>query len=124
MHHGWVASPDAAGLGDGAAGVILETVRRASGGGDGFIANVFGPDVIIPSGGVTIAWRTPDRTRSGAPEALASRTQGQRAFVVEDGLGNDRGLIGTVLLVASALSGLVTEDDHQNASADPAGATT
>lgn len=103
---------DAADLGDAAAGVILERARRAVAVAVVSIVNVFGPDVVILGGGITIAWGerliAPARA---AVEESAFKIQGQRARVVQAALGDDVGLIGSVPLVASALPGLVVTDD-------------
>ncbi len=89
------------------------------------IVNVFGPDVVILGGGITLAWG--ERLLGPAREAVAAtafRIPGQRVRVVPAALGDDVGLIGTVPLVASALPALVALGDHQPASAGSAGATT
>ena len=89
------------------------------------IVNVFGPDVVILGGGITLAWG--ERLIAPAREAVAEsafRIQGERARVVQAALGDDVGLIGTVPLVASALPGLIARGDHQGATAVSAGATT
>jgi glucokinase len=95
---------DAADLGDPAATVILERARRAVALAVVSIVNVFGPDVVILGGGITIAWG--ERLIAPAREAVAEsafRIQAERARVVQAALGDDVGLIGTVPLVASAL---------------------
>lgn len=104
---------DAADLGDAAAGVILEAARRAVAVAVVSIVNVFGPDVVILGGGITMAWgeRLIAPARAAVKES-AFRIQGQRARVVQAALGDDVGLIGTVPLVASALPGLVAKDDQ------------
>jgi glucokinase len=68
------------------------------------IVNVFGPDVVILGGGITMAWgeRLIAPARNAVSES-AFRIQGERARVVQAALGDDVGLIGTVPLVASAL---------------------
>jgi len=99
---------EAADLGDAVAGVILERARRAVAVAVVSIVNVFGPDMVILGGGITLAWG--ERLMAPAREAVATsafRIQGQRARVVPAALGDDVGLIGTVPLVASALPGLV-----------------
>ncbi len=115
---------DAADLGDAAAGVILERARRAVAVAVVSIVNVFGPDVVILGGGIAIAWGqrliVPVRA---AVEESAFKIQGQRVRVVEAALGDDVGLIGSVPLVASALPGLVAEEEHDSAAVDPASAT-
>lgn len=98
----------AADLGDAAAGVIIERARRAVALAVVSIVNVFGPDVVILGGGITLAWG--ERLIAPAREAVAGsafRIQAQRARVVQAALGDDVGLIGTVPLVASALPELV-----------------
>jgi len=115
----------AADLGDSAAGVIIERARRAVAVAVVSIVNVFGPDVVILGGGITLAWG--ERLIAPAREAVAEsafRIQAQRARVVQAALGDDVGLIGTVPLVASALPELVVEEDHQGAAAVSADATT
>ena len=109
---------DAADLGDPAAVVILERARQAVAVAVVSIVNVFGPDVVILGGGITLAWG--ERLIAPAREAVARsafRIQGERARVVQAALGDDVGLIGTVPLVASALTELVTTDDHEGAAA-------
>jgi glucokinase len=89
------------------------------------LVNIFGPDVVILGGGISMAWG--ERLIAPARTAVAEsafRIQAQRARVVPAALGDDVGLIGTVPLVASALPGLVAKDHHQGASAVSAGATT
>ena len=98
----------AADLGDPAAGVIIERARRAVAVAVVSIVNVFGPDVVILGGGITLAWG--EHLIAPAREAVAEsafRTQAQRARVVQAALGDDVGLIGTVPLVASALPELL-----------------
>jgi glucokinase len=89
------------------------------------IVNVFGPDAVILGGGITDAWGerliAPARA---AIEESALRIQGRRARIVQAALGDDVGLIGTVPLVASALPGSIAKDEHQQAAAGSAGATT
>ena len=95
---------EAADLGDRAAGVIIERARRAVAVAVVSIVNVFGPDVVILGGGITLAWG--ERLFAPAREAVAEsafRIQAERARVVQAALGDDVGLIGTVPLVASAL---------------------
>ena len=95
---------EAADLGDRAAGVIIERARRAVAVAVVSIVNVFGPDVVILGGGITLAWG--ERLIAPAREAVAEsafRIQAERARVVQAALGDDVGLIGTVPLVASAL---------------------
>jgi glucokinase len=95
---------DAADLGDPAAAVILERARRAVAVTVVSIVNVFGPDVVILGGGISLAWG--ERLIAPAREAVAEsafRIQSQRVRVVPAALGDDVGLIGTVPLVASAL---------------------
>ena len=116
---------EAEALGDPVAGVILERARRAVAVSVVSIVDVFGPDVVILGGGITIAWG--ERLIAPAREAVAAmafRIQGARARVVQAALGDDVGLIGTVPLVASALPGLVDESDHQAAADEEAGAIT
>jgi len=99
----------AADLGDAAAGVIIERARRAVAVAVVSIVNVFGPDVVILGGGITLAWG--ERLIAPAREAVAEsafRIQAERVRVVQAALGDDVGLIGTVPLVASALPELVT----------------
>ncbi len=115
----------AADLGDPAAGVILEDARRAVAVAVVSIVNIFGPDVVILGGGITLAWG--ERLIAPAREAVARsafRIQAQRARVVQAALGDDVGLIGTVPLVASALPELIFAGDHQGAAAVSADATT
>ena len=116
---------EAAADGDAVAVAILERARRAVALAVVSIVNVFGPDVVILGGGITLAWG--DRLLGPAREAVAAtafRIPGQRVRVVPAALGDDVGLIGTVPLVASALPALVALGDHQPASAGSAGATT
>ncbi len=116
---------DAAALGDPAATVILERARRAVALAVVSIVNVFGPDVVILGGGITLAWG--ERLIAPAREAVAAtafRMLGERARVVPAALGDDVGLIGTVPLVASALPRLVASGDHGGATAGQAGVTT
>jgi glucokinase len=116
---------DAAESGDPAATVILERARRAVALAVVSIVNVFGPDVVILGGGITLAWG--ERLIAPAREAVAAsafRMLGERARVVPAALGDDVGLIGTVPLVASALPRLVASGDHEGAAAGPAGAIT
>jgi len=116
---------EAADLGDVAAAVILERARRAVAVAVVSIVNIFGPDVVILGGGISIAWG--ERLIAPARAAVAEtafRIQGQRARVVPAALGDDVGLIGTVPLVASALPGLVAKDHHQDAAAVSADVTT
>lgn len=97
----------AAGLGDPVAAVILERARRAVAVSVVSIVDVFGPDVVILGGGITIAWG--ERLLGPARQAVASmafRIQGARARVEQAALGDDVGLIGTVPLVGSALPAL------------------
>ncbi len=98
----------AADLGDVAAGVIIERARRAVAVAVVSIVNVFGPDVVILGGGITLAWGegliAPARA---AVAESAFRIQAERARVVQAALGDDVGLIGTVPLVASALPELI-----------------
>lgn len=106
----------AADLGDPVATVILERARRAVAVSVVSIVNVFGPDVVILGGGITLAWG--ERLIAPAREAVATsafRIQAARAKVVQAKLGDDVGLIGTVPLVASALPGLIADQDHQDA---------
>jgi len=115
----------AADLGDVAAGVIIERARRAVAVAVVSIVNVFGPDVVILGGGITLAWG--ERLIAPAREAVARtafRIQAERARVVQAALGDDVGLIGTVPLVASALPGSLERGDHQGAAAVSADATT
>ena len=112
-------------MGDPAAGVILERARRAVAVAVVSIVNVFGPDVVILGGGITLAWG--ERLIAPARKAVAEtafRIQAQRARVVQAALGDDVGLIGTVPLVASALPGLVARSDHEAAAAVSADAST
>ncbi len=98
----------AADLGDPAAGVIIDRARRAVAVAVVSIVNVFGPDVVILGGGITLAWG--ERLIAPARTAVAEsafRTQAQRVRIVQAALGDDVGLIGTVPLVASALPELV-----------------
>jgi len=116
---------DAAAAGDPAAAVILERARRAVAVAVVSIVNVFGPDMVILGGGITLAWG--ESLLAPAREAVATkafRLLGQRARVVQAALGDDVGLIGTVPLVASALPGLVANGDDGAAAAGSAGATT
>jgi len=95
---------EAADLGDPAATVILERARRAVAVAVVSIVNVFGPDVVILGGGITLAWG--ERLIAPAREAVAEsafRIQAERVKIVQAALGDDVGLIGTVPLVASAL---------------------
>ncbi len=95
---------EAADLGDAVAGVILERARRAVAVAVVSIVNVFGPDVVILGGGITLAWG--ERLIAPARDAVAEsafRIQAERVRVVQAALGDDVGLIGTVPLVASAL---------------------
>jgi len=115
---------DAADLGDPAATVILERARRAVAVTVVSIVNVFGPDVVILGGGITLAWG--ERLIAPAREAVAEsafRIQAERVRVVPAALGDDVGLIGTVPLVASALPELSTRGQHRGANAVSAGAT-
>ena len=101
---------EAADLGDAAAGVIIERARRAVAVAVVSIVNVFGPDVVILGGGITLAWG--ERLIAPAREAVAEsafRIQAGRVRVVQAALGDDVGLIGTVPLVASALPELAHE---------------
>lgn len=94
----------AADLGDPAASLILERARRAVALAVVSIVNVFGPDVVILGGGITLAWG--ERLIAPARKAVAEsafRIQADRAKIVQAKLGDDVGLIGTVPLVASAL---------------------
>lgn len=95
---------EAASLGDPAAGVIIERARRAVAVAVVSIVNVFGPDVVILGGGITLAWgeRLIEPARKAVAET-AFRIQAQRVRIVQAALGDDVGLIGTVPLVASAL---------------------
>jgi glucokinase len=116
---------DAAELGDAVATVILERARRAVAVAVVSIVNIFGPDMVILGGGITLAWG--ERLLAPAREAVAAsafRTLGQRARVVPAALGDDVGLIGTVPLVASALPGLVAARNHGGADPGPVGAIT
>ncbi len=95
---------DAADLGDSTASRILERARRAVAVAVVSIVNVFGPDVVILGGAISLAWG--ERLITPAREAVAKsafRIQAQRAKIVQAALGDDVGLIGTVPLVASAL---------------------
>jgi glucokinase len=115
----------AADLGDAAAGVIIERARRAVAVAVVSIVNVFGPEVVILGGGITLAWG--ERLIAPAREAVARtafRIQAERARIVQAALGDDVGLIGTVPLVASALPDSVDQGDHQSAAAVSADATT
>jgi glucokinase len=116
---------EAAEQGDSVAIAILDRATRAVALAVVSIVNVFGPDVVILGGGITLAWG--ERLLGPAREAVAAtafRIPGQRARVVQAALGDDVGLIGTVPLVASALPALIALDDHQAATAGSAGATT
>jgi glucokinase len=116
---------EAADLGDMAAGVIIDRARRAVAVAVVSIVNVFGPDVVILGGGITIAWG--ERLIAPARNAVAEsafKIQGGRARVVQAALGDDVGLIGTVPLVASALPELIAKGDYQGAAAVSADATT
>jgi glucokinase len=116
---------EAAAAGDPVAAAILERARRAVALAVVSIVNVFGPDVVILGGGITIAWgETLLAPARRAVAEMAFRIQAQRVRVVQAALGDDVGLIGTVPLVASALPAQVALDDHQRAAAGPAGATT
>jgi glucokinase len=109
---------EAADRGDPAAAVILERARRAVAVAVVSIVNVFGPDVVILGGGITLAWG--ERLLGPAREAVtatAFRIPGQRVRIVQAALGDDVGLIGTVPLVASALPHLAALSDHQVAAA-------
>jgi len=100
---------DAADLGDPAATVIIERARRAVAVAVVSIVNVFGPDVVILGGGITLAWG--ERLIQPAREAVAEtafRIQAERVRIVQAALGDDVGLIGTVPLVASALPELAS----------------
>jgi glucokinase len=115
----------AADLGDPAAGVIIDRARRAVAVAVVSIVNVFGPDVVILGGGITLAWG--ERLIAPAREAVARtafRIQAERARVVQAALGDDVGLIGTVPLVASALPASLGQADHQGAAAVSADAIT
>ncbi len=115
----------AADLGDPAAGVIIERAQRAVAVAVVSIVNVFGPDVVILGGGITLAWG--ERLIAPARRAVAEtafRIQAQRARVVQAALGDDVGLIGTVPLVASALPGSIAQEDYQAATAVSADAST
>ncbi|MFO7531249.1 MAG: ROK family protein [Candidatus Limnocylindrales bacterium] len=115
----------AADLGDPAAGVIIDRARRAVAVAVVSIVNVFGPDVVILGGGITLAWG--ERLIAPAREAVARtafRIQAERARVVQAALGDDVGLIGTVPLVASALPASLDQADHQGAAAVSADAIT
>jgi glucokinase len=110
----------AAGLGDPVAAVILERARRAVAVSVVSIVDVFGPDVVILGGGITIAWG--ERLLGPARQAVASmafRIQGARARVAQAALGDDVGLIGTVPLVGSALPAAAGPNDDRGA---PSGA--
>jgi glucokinase len=105
-------------LGDAVAGVILDKARRAVAASVVSIVDVFGPEVVILGGGITLAWG--ERLLAPAREAVAKtafRIQAARARVVQAALGDDVGLIGAVPLVASALPELVFHDDQQDAAA-------
>ncbi len=113
---------EAAEAGDPVALAILERARRAVALGVVSIVNVFGPDVVILGGGITLAWG--DRLLEPARQAVAEmafRIPAQRVRIVPAALGDDVGLIGTVPLVASALPGLTVRRDHPSAAAEPAG---
>lgn len=100
-------------LGDPAAAVILERARRAVAVSVVSIVDVFGPDVVILGGGITLAWG--ERLLRPAREAvrtMAFRIQGTRARVEQAALGDDVGLIGALPLVASALPELAAPDDE------------
>lgn len=115
----------AADMGDATAGVILERARRAVALAVVSLVNVFGPDVVILGGGISLAWG--ERLIAPARDAVARsafRIQAERARVVAAALGDDVGLIGTVPLVASALPDLAGSGDHDGATAVPAGAPT
>jgi glucokinase len=108
----------AAGLGDATAGVILERARRAVALAVVSLVNVFGPDVVILGGGISLAWG--ERLIAPARDAVARsafRIQAERARVVAAALGDDVGLIGTVPLVASALPELAGSDDDDGTTA-------
>ena len=112
---------EAADLGDPVARVILERARRAVAVSVVSIVDVFGPDMVILGGGITLAWG--ERLIAPAREAIAEsafRIQAARARVVQAALGDDVGLIGAVPLIASALPELIARDDHPNAIAAPA----
>ena len=82
----------AADLGDPAAGVILERARRAVAVAVVSIVNVFGPDVVILGGGITLAWG--ERLIAPARKAVAEsafRIQGERARSRAGGPGRRRG---------------------------------
>jgi glucokinase len=115
----------AAAAGDPVATVILERARRAVALAVVSIVNVFGPDVVILGGGITLAWG--ERLLAPVREAVAEqafRLVGGRVRIVTAALGDDVGLIGTVPLVASALPGLVDTDDHERAAATSTAPTT
>jgi glucokinase len=116
---------DAATAGDPAASVILERARRAVALAVVSIVNVFGPDVVILGGAITLAWG--ERLLAPVREAVADqafRSLGRRVRVVPAALGDDVGLIGTVPLVASALPGLLRMDEHRGMAAARAASTT
>jgi glucokinase len=116
---------EAADRGDHVAAAILDRARRAVALAVVSIVNVFGPDLVILGGGITLAWG--ERLLGPAREAVAAtafRIPGQRVRIVQAALGDDVGLIGTVPLVASALPGLVAPSHHQSAPAGSAGVTT
>lgn len=110
----------AEGLGDPLAAVILERARRAVAVSVVSIVDVFGPDVVILGGGISIAWG--ERLLGPARQAVAAmafRVQAARARVVQAVLGDDVGLIGTVPLVGSALPVVAGPGDDGDA---PSGA--
>jgi glucokinase len=119
---GAVHVSEAAEAGDPAALEILARARRALALGVVSIVNVFGPDVIILGGGITLAWG--ERLLEPARQAVAEtafRIPAQRVRIVQAVLGDDVGLIGTVPLVASALPALTGRSDHPGTTADAAG---
>jgi len=69
------------------------------------IVDIFDPDRVVVGGGIAMAWG--ERLLGPAREAVATgafRLQARRVRIVPAELGDDAGLIGTVPLVASALS--------------------
>ncbi len=98
----------AAAAGDPVAASIVGRAVRAFAVAMVSIVDVFDPDRVVVGGGIAMAWG--DRLLGPARDAVAAtafRLQARRVRIVSAQLGDDVGLIGTVPLVASALSGSV-----------------
>jgi glucokinase len=103
---------EAAEAGDAVAQGIIDRARRAFAACVVSIVDMFGPDRIVVGGGIAIAWG--DALLQPARDLVARtafRVQAARVRIVPAALGDDAGLIGSLPLVRSALSGAPAAGD-------------